>query len=172
MNSIYGMSFVFCFLLGLFCVHVMIMYYIRAYTFKRTFSCEAVFHVCVFVLLLSPTLGLVSNHVWGLAADRYVYMPSAIVRSVRSHPWNTTNIRFYHSLASLHTRAWRRSFCTTLYTLSKVTKTLTTNTGTRTVSCSLSGQIVYNFSLRRIGRKEQENVSVCRRVLTSCDSNT
>ena len=79
MNSIYGLSFVFCFLVGLFCVHVMIMYYIRAYSFKKTFSCEAVFHVCVFVLLLSPTLGLVSNHVWGLAADRYVYMPSAIV---------------------------------------------------------------------------------------------
>ena len=31
---------------------------------------------------------------------------------------------------------------------------------------------MFKFSLRRIGRKEQENVSVCRRVLTSCDSNT
>ena len=76
LNSIFGISLICCCLLGLYCVHVLMMYY---YDNRSRFSFEAVFHVCVFVLLLSPTLGLISNHVWGLAADRYVYMPSAIV---------------------------------------------------------------------------------------------
>jgi len=74
-NSIYGISFMFCCALGLICIYC-IMFYHRV---SSSLSRETAFHVLVFLFLLSPTLGLISNHVWGLAADRYVYMPSAIV---------------------------------------------------------------------------------------------